>query len=409
MTSHKATAGVSPRPSGLYDCDVLVVGGRVAGASTAMLLARSGHKVVLVDRAPLPSDTVSTHAVLRSGVLQLARWGVLERVLAAGTPEVRRITLGFGAEKIGFDVKAEHGVDALVAPRREVLDGILLDAAIEAGVEVHDRTRLKRLRMTTAGTVNGAVLDHEGRETDITARFVVGADGTNSRVGSLVGARAYHRYAATNAVHYAYFSDLELPGFWFQFTPGVNAGSICTNDGLSCVFVGRPVSGLAGFRADPDGEFFRLLRLASPELAERVSSGSRATPFRGTPGLSGFVNAPWGPGWVLVGDAGHTKDPISAHGISDALRDAELGARAIDRSLRRPGETVAAMDAFHRDRDVLALRIYRESQALAAYEWDAAEASARMRVISDEVRAECAYLESLPAWDAVRPTLAQPA
>lgn len=381
----------------------------MAGASTAMLLARAGHKVVLVDRAPLPSDTVSTHAVLRSGVLQLLRWGLLDRVLESGAPEIRRITLGFGADQIGFDVKAEHGVDALVAPRRDVLDAILLEAAVDAGVEVHDRTRLTRLLRTAGGSVVGAVLERDGREVPLRARFVVGADGTNSRLARLVGAEPYHQHPATNTVHYAYFSEVDIQGFWFQFTPGVNAGSISTNDGLSCVFVGRPVAEVNAFRANPEAEFHRLLRIGSPELADRVSSGRRETPFRGTTGLSGFVSTPWGPGWVLIGDAGHTKDPISAHGISDALRDAELGARAIDRSLREPRDTVFAMDSFHRDRDLLALRIYRESQALAAYEWDPAEASARMRVISDEVRAECAHLESLPGWDALRPTLAQPA
>ena len=398
MTPHNATAGDLPRPSGLFDCDVLVVGGRVAGASTAMLLARAGHKVVLVDRAQLPSDTVSTHAVLRSGVLQLSRWGVLDGVLEAGTPPVRRITLGFGADQVGFDVKAEYGVEALVAPRREVLDAVLLEAAVEAGVNAYDRTRLTRLLRNEGGSVIGAVVERDGKEVSIRARFVVGADGTNSRVRGLVGARPYHQYSATNAVHYAYFSGLDIPGFWFQFSPGVNAGTIRTNAGLACVFVGRPVSQLGAFRNDADREFFRLLRSGSAELAERVSSGSRETPFRGTTGLAGFVSTPWGPGWVLVGDAGHTKDPISAHGISDALRDAELAARAIDRSLENPAETVYAMDSFHRDRDLLALRIYRESQALAAYEWDAAEASARMRVISDEVRAECAFLQELPSW-----------
>lgn len=406
MKDDIATAGDLPRPSGHFDCDVLVVGARVAGASTAMLLARAGHKVTMVDRASLPSDTVSTHAILRSGVLQLSRWGLLDRVLESGAPEVKRITLGFGSDQVGFDVKAEHGIEALAAPRRQVLDGILLDAAVEAGVDVYDRTRLTSLLRSTEGRVLGGVLERDGKEVPVRARFVVGADGTSSRVAGLVGARPYHEYPATNAVHYAYFSGVDIPGFWFQFTPGVNAGSICTNDGLSCVFVGRPTTEAGAFRSHPGSEFLRLLRLASPGLADRVASGRRETPFRGTTGLRGFVSTPWGPGWVLVGDAGHTKDPISAHGISDALRDAELGARAVDRSLRTPEDTVLALDSFHRDRDLLALRIYRESQALAAYKWDAAEASARMRVISDEVRAECAHLDSLPDWGAVRPSVA---
>jgi flavin-dependent dehydrogenase len=140
------------------------------------------------------------------------------------------------------------------------------------------------------------------------------------------------------------------------------------------------------------------LRQAGPDLAVLASAGRRETPFRGTNGLPGFVRQPWGPGWALVGDAGYTKDPISAHGISDALRDAELCARAVHTALEDPTSAVAALGDYHRARDDLSLRMFEESEALAAYGWDAAEASARMRVISDAVRSECAYLESLPDW-----------
>ena len=131
---------------------------------------------------------------------------------------------------------------------------------------------------------------------------------------------------------------------------------------------------------------------------QRVGSGSRVTGFRGTDGLPGFLRQPWGPGWALVGDAGYTKDPISAHGISDALRDAELCARAIDRALSMPGEAPEALGEYQTTRDRLSLEMFRESVALARYEWDAYEASVRMRRISDLVRAECEALESFGQW-----------
>lgn len=233
-----------------------------------------------------------------------------------------------------------------------------------------------------------------------TARMVIGADGVWSRTADLVGAHAYRSHQATNAVTYAYYQDVDVPGFWFQFTPGVNVGIIPTNDGMCCVFAGRPNDRMGEFRADSETEFNRLLEMAGPDLAETVSAGSRASQFRGTKGLPGFIRQPWGRGWALVGDAGYTKDPISAHGISDALRDAELCARAVDRAICTPDETAEAMNGYQRLRDGLSHTLFRESEALARYQWDAEEASDRMRAISAAVRAECAVLVSQCEWAA---------
>jgi flavin-dependent dehydrogenase len=380
------------------DYDVIVVGARVAGASTAMLLAKRGHRVLMVERARMPSDVVSTHAILRSGVLQLTRWGLLDRVVAAGTPPVRDITLGFGEDRIPFQIRAEHGVDTFYAPRRHILDGILVDAAREAGSDFMGETRMVELLRDDRGRVGGIVAKGGGDQVELTSGVVIGADGVWSRTAEIVGATSHESHPPTNAVTYAYYRDVDARGFWFQFTPGVNAGVIPTNDGLSCVFVGRRNDRLAEFRNDAESEFNRLLRQAGPDLAERVAAGSRVTQFRGTPGLPGFVRQPWGPGWALVGDAGYTKDPISAHGISDALRDAELCARAVDRAIGRPDEMVQAMNEYHRLRDELSLPMFRESQVLARYQWSAEEASTRMRAISDLVRAESAALEGLGEW-----------
>ncbi|MEX2652402.1 MAG: NAD(P)/FAD-dependent oxidoreductase, partial [Acidimicrobiia bacterium] len=382
------------------DYDVIVVGARVAGASTAMLLAQRGHYVLMVDRATMPSDVVSTHAILRSGILQLTRWGVLDRVIAAGTPPVRDITLGFGDERIPFRVRPEHGVDTLYAPRRHILDSILVEAAREAGAEFAGGTRMVDLLRGDDGRVNGIVTNQRGKELAFTSRMVIGADGVWSRTASLVEAASYRSHLPTKAVTYAYYSGVDVPGFWFQFTPGVNAGIIPTNDGLCCVFAWRSNDRIAEFRADSETEFDRLLRQAATDLAERVSAGSRVSQFRGTKGLPGFIRQPWGPGWALVGDAGYTKDPISAHGISDALRDAELCARAVDQMISSPEETSKAMNEYQRRRDDLSLPMFQESQALARYQWDAAEASRRMRAISETVRAECAVLDELGAWSA---------
>ncbi len=389
------------------DYDVIVVGARVAGASTAMLLARQGYRVLVLDRAGMPSDTMSTHAVLRAGVLQLTRWGLVDRVASAGAPAVRRIVLGFGGERVHFEVKDDHGIDALYAPRRIVLDQVLVEAAMESGAEFHDGTSVKEVLRDRHGMVVGVVAGRAADTISHTASMVVGADGVRSRVARLVAAPTYRSHPPVNAIHYAYFTGLEVAGFWFQFTPGVNAGLIPTNDGKVCAFVGRPPRRLDDFRADPEGEFHRLLAEAGADLADVVGAGTRTGGFRGTPGLPGFLRKAWGPGWALVGDAGYTKDPISAHGISDALRDAELCARAIDGALRAPDRTAESMAEYQMLRDRLSLPVYRESKALAGYEWGAAEASDRMRRISAAVRAECDAIVSLPEWTAVQGDLAR--
>lgn len=383
------------------DYDVIVVGGRVAGSSTAMLLARLGHRVLVVERSPMPSDTVSTHAILRTGILQLSRWGLLDDVVDAGTPPIREVTLGFGDERIAFEVKPEFGVDTFYAPRRHLLDDVVLTKARQAGAEVRDDTTITDLLRGSDGAVTGVRVGRGNASEDIKARFVVGADGHNSKVARLVGAEYRNRHPATNAVHYAYYRDIDFSGFWFQFTPGMNTGVIPTNDGLTLVFAGRPKHLTRRFTADPDSEMKRLVTESAPDLGDLLATGARVDRFHGTTGLAGFIRQAWGPGWALVGDAGFTKDPISAHGISDALRDAELCARAIDRALSDPSDSPAAFDWYETQRDSMSQRMFDESRALARYRWDAAEASARMRVISQTVRDECAFIMDLPDWAAV--------
>lgn len=388
-----------------YDYDVIVVGARVAGASTAMLLARCGHRVLLVDRATMPSDTLSTHALLRTGVLQLTRWGLIDRVIAAGTPPVRDITLGFGEERIPFEVRPDYGIDTFYAPRRHILDAMLVEAAVADGVEFRGGVRMIGLLRDDDGRVSGAEIADGANQERVSARMVIGADGHQSRVASLVDAVDLDSHPATNSVHYAYFDGVEASGFRFFFAPGVNAGLIPTNEGQTLVFAARPRALFGRFQSDPDGELMRLLRMAGNDLAEVVGRGERASGYRGTRGLTGHIRQAWGAGWALVGDAGYTKDPISAHGISDALRDAELCARAVDAALADPVEERVAMRRYQSRRDSLSMTMYEESRALASYRWDPSEASIRMRRISESVREECEAIVALPEWPAVRPSV----
>jgi flavin-dependent dehydrogenase len=326
-------------------------------------------------------------------------------LVAAGTPAIGKVTLGFGEELVPIELSSEYGVEALYAPRRTVLDPLLQGAADDAGVEFQDRTRMIGLLTDSTGRAGGVVVASGSGPVPIKSRYVVGADGVWSKVARDAAASGEISFVATNGVRYAYYSGIETDGVHFQFTPGVTSGLIPTNGNLVCVYLGLPSHRMSEVRRETD---FRLhIESSHPTLADAMASASRVTPFRGTPGLPGFLRQAWGPGWALVGDAGYTKDPVSAHGLSAALRDSELCARAIDRALTEPSAAEAALRGYQEIRDQLSFEMLQKTSELAAYEWDSMTASLLMRGISTLVKDECAAIVNLEPWAGVpEPSLA---
>ena len=349
--------------------DVVVVGARAAGAATAMLLARLGHDVVLVDRAVFPSDTPSTHQIARSGVVQLHRWGLLDEVLASGAPALRRITFNAGGESVTRAVKHAAGVDHLVAPRRHVLDTIVAGAAARAGADLRQGVSVEGVRLDDAGRATGVYgRDRAGTPIRIDARFVVGADGLGSRVARHVGAEVVEDRGATGATQYAYFAGLPWDGIEFFVGERSFAGVFPTNDGEACVWVCTPSAAAHAARrhAPSHAEAFAgLLRRSAGSLAARLGEGRRTSPVSAMLRAPNRVRRAAGPGWALVGDAGYHRDPITGHGISDAFRDAELLAAALDRTLG--GDEAVALAAYQDARDRALREVFELTCALAAY------------------------------------------
>jgi flavin-dependent dehydrogenase len=311
--------------------DVVVVGARAAGAATAMLLARQGLRVLAADRGAYGTDTLSTHALMRAGVLQLARWGLLGRIEAEGTPRVSRTVFHYEDEVVDIPIKARDGVPALFAPRRTVLDRVLVDAAVEAGAAVRHRVRVADLVRGRNGRVEGVVVeDADGGRRAVGARIVIGADGMRSTVASLVGAPVTRQGRHASGVLYGYWSGLEVDGYQWHWGRDSAAGTIPTNGGQVLLYAGLSARRFAEeVRADIPACYRRILRESSPGLAARLADARLDGTIHGFPGHPGYLRRPWGPGWALVGDAAYFKDPITAHGISDALRDAELLALAV--------------------------------------------------------------------------------
>ncbi|CUR56592.1 Monooxygenase FAD-binding [metagenome] len=376
--------------------DVLIVGGRIAGASTALLLARAGAKVALVDRGRLGSDTLSTHALMRSGVLQLSRWGLLDQVRAAGTPAVRRTTFHYeGRAPVRVSIRPSAGVDALYAPRRHLLDRILVEAAADAGADVVHETTVSRVLRDDTGRVTGAVASTAGgTPVTISARITVGADGISSTVADAVGAPVQLKGRSAGAVLYRYVPGLDADGYEWAYGGHAAAGLIPSNDDECCVFVATTPRRLRDLRRDgTDSALTALLDTAAPSIAARVREVRAPGRIRGWSGRPGHVRRSWGAGWALVGDAGYFKDPITTHGMTDALRDAELLADALLASLGGTPEAIA-LAGYQTTRDRLSAQLFEATEEVAAYDWDTDRIQTLLRRVSAAMSDEVDHLQA---------------
>jgi 2-polyprenyl-6-methoxyphenol hydroxylase-like FAD-dependent oxidoreductase len=346
--------------------DAIVVGARCAGAPTAMLLARKGYRVLVVDRASFPSDTLSTHLIHAPGVAALDRWGVLDEVVATGCPAIDTYSFDFGPITIAGHPRPSDGVATAYAPRRTVLDKILVDAADRAGAEVRERFTVEEVVVEGGAVVGIRGHGEDGATVTERARVVIGADGRNSHVAKAVRPAQYNEKPMLQWSYYTYWSGLPAGGMETVVRPDRGWAAVPTNDGLTMVVVGWPYAEVKAYKSDVEANYLKTLELA-PEFADRVRSAKREERFAGG-AVANFFRTPFGPGWALVGDAGYNKDPITAQGISDAFRDAEMCATALDETFTGARSFDEAMSDFHQARDAHAMPIYEFTTQLATME-----------------------------------------
>ncbi len=347
--------------------DVIVVGARCAGSPTAMLLARKGYRVLLVDKATFPSDITRGHYIHQPGIARLERWGLLDQLIATNCPPIGKFTFDLGPVTLSGSPPPSDGVAEGYNPRRKVLDKLLVDAAVAAGVELRERLAVQEILMDGERVTGirghgpgGALIIEQ-------ARMVIGADGIHSIVARAVQAPAYHTKPTLDCAYYTYHSGVPMEGAELYLRGPRYFGAVATNDGLVYSFVQIPHQELHTFRADLAHNYQRVLDFA-PQLAERLRSGKQEERILGASDLPNYLRKPYGPGWALVGDAGYHKDPFTAQGITDAFRDADLLAAAIDAGFSGQQPLSEALAGYERQRNEHVMPMYEFTCQLASFE-----------------------------------------
>jgi flavin-dependent dehydrogenase len=337
---------------GMYD--VIVVGARVAGASTALLLARSGLRVLVLERGVFPKDTPNGHCIMAAGARQLQKWGLLDQVLATGCQSWHKRLYEFGPIVFDGTPRWSDGAEAVeLAPRRHLIDTLLADAAVVAGAEMRQGFSVDSLLWDDDRVVGIRGHDEAGRQVEERAALVVGADGLHSIVASGVGAGEYETIPAATCIYYSHWSNLTTDALEVYTRPGNYVVVFPSNDGLTCVGVGWPHSAFLRVRANVESEFNAAVD-RFPSLSERMRASRREEPLRGMADLPMLLRVPFGPGWALVGDAGCRVDPITGQGMTDALRDAEFLSDAIVSS-----SDLTGLAAYQRRRDTAVMPMFR--------------------------------------------------
>lgn len=345
-----ADAGPTRPDSLMNHYDVVIVGARAAGSPLATHLAETGAKVCLIDRAEFPSDTLSTHTI--HGIAPLQQLGVLDDLLRTGAPLLTRSDVRVD----DIDLSADHAEDPSLCVRRHLLDQALAERAVRAGAELRTATGVTAL-ITHRDRVQGVVAEHDGRQENLSADLVVGADGRNSTVARLVGAARYNVTRSERPYYWAYYTGATAETtLYFHRSAGDMLMGIPADSGLFLGVSAPPADRSEAYKRNLPAALREDLT-SDPALAAVLGDARQDGPAHKMMRFSGYFRQAAGPGWVLVGDSGHFKDPTVGQGINDALRQARQLSSEVLTGLDR-GRLDTHLARFWRWRDAGASAMY---------------------------------------------------
>lgn len=383
----------------MADFDVILVGARCSGSPTAMLLAEKGYRTLLLDKSRFPSDVLSAHYIHQTGVRMLEKWGLIERIVACGCPAIHRLDVDLGEDcrstinyvKGTLEFNGIPITPSLIsprspayAPRRRFLDTILLESAIEKGAHFREGFMVKELIFENDRVTGVVGVDESGITERIHGKIVIGADGRYSTMSKILNPTTYRETPSHSVGAHSYWSGLEPKGMEAYFREGLCVHITPTNDGLACVGIGIS-------RDRDDNCFLRNLEEnyehyidSLPMLKQRLARGKREEPFVGTEYLPNYIRQCYGPGWALIGDAAYNRDPIMGQGISEAFRQAELLAKAIDAGLSGQCAMEEALSEFQTARDRFAIPMFEAAAHLSQLKAPTEETFSMMRMFDSE-------------------------
>ena len=348
------------------DYDAIIVGGRVAGSITGTLLGKSGYKVLLLDRAHFPSDTLSTHFFRSPALKAFRRAGVFDRVQQAAPHLSERFTDVEG-HTWSDRVDEDDGIDFLMCVRRITLDGILIERVQEvASVEFRQGARFTDL-IHENGAVIGAKWTDQAGEHEATARAIVGADGFYSQVAKLVGPEVEQFDPVQRAMYYTYFEGLphrENPAAEFYFRGDHLVYVFPTDGDLTLIAISVPISEFDRYRKNPKHELMSMLE-SLPALAPRLKAAEIEAPIKGAGNIPCYQRVPYGDGWVLVGDSGQVFDPWSGQGIDHASQHAVMLAESLHEYFEGKKQWGEAMSEYHALRNSSSRKNFQNTRRFA--------------------------------------------
>lgn len=346
-------------------CDVVIVGSRLAGACAAVHFARAGRSVVVLDRASFPSDQLSTHLLFPAGIHELQRMGALERILAHDPTRSPWLSLHVEDDAALLERWRPSGpIDYCLCVPRTIQDVELVAAARAAGADVREKHRMTDVLWHGGRAAGVRYRDRAGVERSIRAKLVLGADGRRSAVAGAVG--AFEPYRASRNGRGLVFRYADDPMVdtrdgqtIFQWREGDTFAMVFPSAprGRTLLLFMGPADEAARAKAEPEA-YWRDKLDRHPAMARRTAGMTNLSALRATGETSAYFRASSGPGWALLGDAGHFKDPVIGQGQRDALWTGRAVADATAGLLDDPGATDLALRRWEDERDRECLHAY---------------------------------------------------